>query len=329
MCQVPDPLTPPGPSPALPQQTHTMRLLLSLLATCQWGNAAASTNVTAWHLVWTGGQSNSVGTNSQKGGYPVWPTTDRIQNFCSYGNCQGAFRAAKVPLYNELNVGFSQTFANLLLPTLPPDHGIILLNTGVGGTGFSDGNWVVPNGRLTKRAIAAVEALKAAVPAALGGTYGFHTMLWHQGEEDAGDNRKHFQASYCHYLQNDMGALIDHLRAEFPGASSSTPFLDGGMLPFWVDAVNGTEGVMAAIYALNTSRAYTGTADSRIFPDYFPGTKTPDGEPGHRSGITGDVIHFNVTQATLMGHQYWAAYKKAVHLSTVVPSSKTAACKKD
>lgn len=40
----------------------------------------------------------------------------------------------KVPLFNEHNVGFSQTFANLLLPTLPDDHGIVLLNTGVGGT---------------------------------------------------------------------------------------------------------------------------------------------------------------------------------------------------
>ena len=276
----------------------------------------------------TGGQSNSVGTNSQQSGYPVWPTTQRIQTFCSYGNCKGKFRAAEVPLYNELNVGFSQTFANLLLPTLPEDHGIVLLNTGVGGTGFSDGNWVVPNGPLTERAIAAVGAVKAAVPGALGGAYAFHTMLWHQGEEDAGDNRAGFQASYCRYLGDDMGALVDHLRAEFPGASPRSPFLDGGMLPYWADAVHGTGGVMDAIYALNTSRAFTGTADSRIFPDFFPGTRTPDGEPGHRSGITGDVIHFNATQAVLMGHQYWGAYRRAVGLDTVVPSAKTAACKR-
>ena len=197
--------------------------------------------VTTWHLVWTGGQSNSQvppgvessaplprgipparcllgdhatmiscwisvhdtqGTNSQTSGYPVWPTTQRIQasignqtkssRACpsvprpSYPVCtilenlvqffaaaeflfvrqlrrcsvltprdhtfahtvtteythnavhtqrEGTFRPATVPLYNEVNVGFSQTFANLLLPTLPPDEGIILLNTGVGGTG--------------------------------------------------------------------------------------------------------------------------------------------------------------------------------------------------
>ena len=59
------------------------------------------------------------------------------------------------------------------------------------------------------------------------------------------------------------------------------------------------------------------------------GTKTPDGEPGHRSGITGDVIHFNATQAVLMGHQYWAAYHRATSLGAVVPSAKTAACKKE
>ena len=159
-------------------------LALAAAATASPTPASASAGagaVTKWHLVWTGGQSNSVGTNSQKSGYPTWPTTSRIQNFCSYGNCKGTFKPASVPLYNELNVGFSQTFANLLLPTLPPDEGIVLLNTGVGGTGFSDGNWVVPNGRLTVRAIAAVEALKANLTAALGGEYSMHTMLWHQG----------------------------------------------------------------------------------------------------------------------------------------------------
>jgi len=48
------------------------------------------------------------------------------------------------------------------------------------------------------------------------------------GEEDAADNRKHYSATYCHYLLDDMAALIDHLRKEFPGASPGTPFIDGG-----------------------------------------------------------------------------------------------------
>jgi hypothetical protein len=308
---------------------QTMKLLLPLLALA----AAAAPpppskpNITTWHVVWTGGQSNSVGTNSQKSGYPTWPTTDRIQMFCAGGRCKpGTFAPAQVPLYGESNVGFSQTFANLLLATLPADHGVVTLNTGVGGTGFSDGRWIVPNGPLTKNSISAVEKLQAALPAALGGSYHFSSMLWHQGEEDAGDNHQHYQASYCHYLQDDMGALIDHLRANFPGATAGTPFLDGGMLPYWVDAVNGTEGVMSAIYALNTSRPCTGTADSRIFPDFFPGTRTPAGEPGHRSGVTGDVIHFNATMATLMGHQYWAAYQRALKVQTPVASAKTSAC---
>ena len=77
-------------------------------------------------------------------------------------------------------------------------------------------------------------------------------MLWHQGEEDAGDNRNHFQASYCHYLQDDLGKLIDFFREKFNGASPGTPFVDGGMLPYWVDQVNGTDGVMSAIYSLNS-----------------------------------------------------------------------------
>jgi len=282
------------------------------------------TNATAvWHVIWTGGQSNSVGTNSQTSGYPTWPTSQKIQMFDAGS---GKFSPSKVPLAGESNVGFSQTFANLLLPTLPSDHGIVTVNTGVVGTGFVDSRWTVPGGDLTQNSIAVVKKLAAALPKELGGTFQLHAMLWHQGEDDAGDNRAGYHATYCHYLLHDMAKLIAYLRQQFPGASPSTPFMDGGMLPYWVDAVNGTDGVMDAIFALNTSVPYTGSANSRIFPDYFPGTKTPAGEPGHRSGITGDVIHFNASQAVAMGHQYWRAYQRAVKLDAVVSSARTQSC---
>jgi hypothetical protein len=164
-------------------------------------------------------------------------------------------------------------------------------------------------------------------------------MLWHQGEDDAGDNCfpykfyncknqsiNHFKSSYCNYLQNDMGTLIDYFRANIPGASAGTPFIDGGLLPYWMDTTKGTDPVVDAIYALNTSRPCTGTADSRIFSDFKPDGTTPNGEPGACSGYSGKVIHFNATQATLMGHQYFAAYQRAVGVTTVVPSAKTQAC---
>ena len=280
-----------------------------------------------WNVVWVGGQSNSVGSNSQTSGYPTWPTSDLIQMFDWGGKAKGKFAPASVPVYGESNVGFSQTFANLLLPTLPAGHGVIIVNNGVGGTGFHDGHWDVPNGPLTTNADAAMAALAAGVTKQFqNGTYKLHAMLWHQGEEDAADNHDNYHASYCTYLESDLGKLIDHFREGFPGGTAGTPFIDGGMLPYWVDKVNGTSGVMEAIYALNTSRPCTGTADSRIFPDYFPGTQKPCGEPGHRSGFSGDVIHFNATQATMMGHQYFRAYQQAIKLTTVVPSARTKAC---
>ena len=122
---------------------------------------ALPANVSTWHVVWTGGQSNSVGTNSQRSGYPMWPTTNRIQMFCWSGRgcAQNSFAPAAVPLYGEHNVGFSQTFANLLLKTLPADHGVVTLNTGVGGTGFHDNLWTVPDGELTKQSIGAVQLM--------------------------------------------------------------------------------------------------------------------------------------------------------------------------
>lgn len=172
--------------------------------------APFSASNTSWLVVWTGGQSNSIGTNSQTSGYPTWATTPLIQNFCWSGRrcTKGTFAPAAVPLFGESNVGFSQTYANLLLQTLPPGTGLILLNTGVGGTGFREGNWVAPNGPLAVQSVAAVKALWDAFPTLGGTNLTMHSMLWHQGEDDGGDNRglrsSHskgagapFQASYC------------------------------------------------------------------------------------------------------------------------------------
>jgi len=246
-------------------------------------------------------------------------------------------------------VGFSQTYANFLLQTLPADQGIVLINTGVGGTGFHDGNWVAPNGRLLQQSLTAFKALVAAMPTLAGATpFKVHSLLWHQGECDAGDNRgfgvgpppmllegaptntttttQIFQADYCTYLQQDLSPLIDFVRANFPGAASSTPFIDGGLLPYWVDQVNGTEGVMDALYALNTSRACTATADSRVFPDFKPDGITPNGDPLYRSGASGLVIHFAATQAFFLGFQYFQAYLRATALTQPVPSARTNAC---
>ena len=317
-------------------QNLQLLLPMTLSLTCSPGPCVATPpptpKITTWHVVWTGGQSNAVGTNSQTSGYPAWPTTSRIQMFCwsGYPTCtEGTFAPAAVPLYGESNVAFSQTFANLLLQTLPADHGVVTLNTGVGGTGFIDNRWTAPGGDLAVQSVAAVKKLAAALPAALGGTYHLHAMLWHQGEEDAQDNRKHFNASYCQYLVKDLSPLVDFLRQSFPGASAATPFVDGGLLPYWVDKeAPATAGVSDALYALNTSRPFTGTADSRIFTDFFPGTTIPNGDHIHKSGVTHDVIHFNATQATLMGHQYWGAYQRAIKLGAVVPSARTAACGK-
>ena len=168
-------------------------LLLLLCLSC---DALHASNMT-WHVVWVGGQSNSVGTNSQTSGYPTWPLTTRIQMFCYDGQrgcATGSFSPASIPVYGESNVGFALTYANLVLQTLPADHGIVLVNTGVGGTGFHDGRWVAPNGPLAVRSVAVMQALHAAFPANLSGTYSFHSMLWHQVSAQplrAGQRRPH------------------------------------------------------------------------------------------------------------------------------------------
>jgi hypothetical protein len=267
-----------------------------------------------------------VGTNSDTVGHPSWPLTPRIQMFSWHGGPPGSFAAAQYPVYNEANVGFSLTFANLLLQTLPESEGVVLVNTGVGGTGFHANQWNASTGPLAIQSVKVVTELAAAVPAQLGGNYSLHSMLWHQGEQDGGDNRDGYHASYCDYLQADLSPLIDFLRASFPGGSPSTPFIDGGLLPYWVDKeAPGTGGVMEALYALNTSRACTATADSRVFADFTPGG-LPNGDPKYRSGASGDVIHFSATQAFFLGFEYFNAYRSALQLTAVVPSGRTSGC---
>ena len=137
-----------------------------------------------------------------------------------------------------------------------------------------------------------------------------------------------YHASYCDYLALDLSPLIDYFRASFPGASPSTPFIDGGLLPYWVDKeAPGTGGVMGALYALNTSRTCTATADSRVFPDFMP-DGSPNGDPKYRSGASGDVIHFSANQAFFFGFEYFNAYLAALKVTAVVPSDRTQACGK-
>ena len=254
-----------------------------------------------------------------------------IQMFAWQANATsatGTFQPASLPVFNEHNVGFSQTFANLLLPTLPPDHGVIIVNTGVGGTGFYDKNWVARTGPLATRSVRVVSALAAAFPAAFPGNhYTFHAMLWHQGELDAGDNRDNYHADYCTYLVDDMAALVDYFRASFVGASPSTPFINGGLLPYWVDTIGATGGVPAAIAALNTSRACTGTADSSVFAPFLPDGVTPNGDPNARSGVPPhSVIHFSAQQNIFLGFEFWRAYLAALKVTSPAASAATAAC---
>ena len=119
------------------------------------------------------------------------------------------------------------------------------------------------------------------------------------------------------------------VRTRFPGASADTPFVNGGLLPYWVEHAEKAEDVMFATYALNSSRAHTATADSRIFSETLEDGKTPNADLVFQSGISDIPIHFNATQAVALGHSYWRAYQQAVKLSKAVPNDETNACLRD
>jgi hypothetical protein len=125
---------------------------------------------------------------------------------------------------------------------------------------------------------------------------------------------------------NNLATLVDFLRTSFPGAGPATPFITGGLLPYWQHNVKGGTGdVPVALASLNTSRVCTAHAAADL-SDFLPDGKTPNGDPKYLSGISNMVIHFTAHQAVTLGYQYWAAYQRAIQLTSVVPSSRTAGC---
>jgi hypothetical protein len=79
-------------------------LPLAALAVHALAKPGSDSNVTTWRVVWVGGQSNSVGTNSDTTTHPTWPLNSRIQQFVWRGELAGTFATASYPIFNEGNV---------------------------------------------------------------------------------------------------------------------------------------------------------------------------------------------------------------------------------
>ena len=200
-----------------------------------------------------------------------------------------------------------RSFARSFIAPLPPQDLVVLVSTGLGGTGFRGGVWPAYTG---SGFVTAVAKVKRAWELMGEGQYAkydrrFEAVLWMHGTADAGDNQWHFAANASFYLFHDVIPLMEAFRNTtlLPFSHPHLPFVAGQMLPAWMDNSTHPErqGVKLANALLTQYAAYTGFVDTYgITGDR--GYEDPDGE----------LIHFTAASQRILGRRYYAAYQAAL-----------------
>ena len=266
------------------------------------------------HLFLIAGQSNSVGYNTD-GLTPEDAVNPRILQLvvCGPNNTvlapdQCYLNVSSDPLIpcQGGKVSAWRSFARTLLPTLPEADRIVLVSTGLGGTGFRGGVWPAYTGSGFVTAIAKLRRAWELMGQGEWAKYdrSFDAFLWMHGTADAGDNQWHFYANTSWYLYHDLVPMIEAVRnvTYLPFSKPTLPFVAGQMLPEWMDNTTYPDrsGVKLANALLTQYVPYTGFVDTygaqgdRGYPD-------PDGE----------LIHFTAATQRILGKRYYAQLEAA------------------
>ena len=333
----------------------SLLLLLSLLVVPLLSLSPASLAVSSpplaalpsVHVILIAGQSNAEGSNSD----PILPEDAPNPRILQLTCCNGT-RALppaqcylnvssdpiQAPCVSAHGISFARPFARSLLATLPASDLIVLVQTAIGGTGFFDGTWTAYTGGGFKAAVARLQHAWTLLQGSEWAGYNvtFDVTLWHQGEDDAGDNFHAYNASTSVHLYQNVLPLIAALRntSLLPFTRPSLPFVCGQLLPQWVNNASHPEraGVRDAL-ALVTQVAYIHShADHSTAPTSLPLTSCFVtcarvqyaaytgfaesqgllGDPLYRSGWDNAVIHFTGRSQRIFGRRYFAGYQAAL-----------------
>jgi len=263
------------------------------------------------HVILIAGQSNSVGSNAG-GPTPEDTTSPNILqlNCCSSSgqpvpleNC--TLTMAQDPLLHQCgmarnqHIGFGMSFVRALNATINHGDSILIVPTGIGGTGFIDHTWTEDGPGFIRAINRTNRAFELAVNPV------FTAVLWHQGECDAGDNVARIMVTNDTYLYQDIGPLISRFRNSsfIPHTSPILPVIVGQLLPQWLNNVSWPQraaGVGTALTSVPQIIKHTGYAD----------TKGLNGEttPGYQSGVDQSVIHFDAPSQRILGRIYYQAF---------------------
>lgn len=114
-------------------------------------------------------------------------------------------------------------------------------------------------------------------------TFKLKALLWHQGENDAGN------ANY----ENQFNQFNIDWRNDIIKADNQTRFICGGLLPSWVGS--NPDRLAVQNFLANTPNRWS-----------FSGYASSDGLVGH------DDVHFNSNDSLILGSRYYTAYKNII-----------------
>lgn len=223
------------------------------------------------------GQSNAQGYGRGDSAFrykphaPVYQLTPR-----------GGVALAKDTRYRGGSVGtsFALYFAQAYLDAglLPPGRGLLVVNTAVGGTGFTDRRWGLHDDlyprmlRMARRALALHPQNKITA------------FLWHQGETDVQNGMD--PAAYAAALRTLICSARTALHI------GQVPFVSGAMVPEWMQENPFSFEIAAATRSLMHSLPHCGYVES----DGLAGNTRPD------------HIHFSRKSCAELGKRYFSAY---------------------
>ncbi len=179
-------------------------------------------------------------------------------------------------------IGFALTFAKLYQSYIHHARNILLVPCGMDNTGFDGDGWHKKD-FLYDDALNRINYVFKKYPKSK-----LVAILWHQGERDV---------NYKNY-QKDLDTMIVQFRREIKTANSHTPFILGGMVPYWTELKEARKQQQAII--MNTTKRLPSTGYVDPYQPFR--IQKPDN--------TIDTLHYNAAGQREMGKRYFEVYKK-------------------
>lgn len=234
----------------------------------------------AYDIILVAGQSNADG----------YGNGDKPLKFIPHDPIYGYTEGKGIHLAHEqkhyhrgINAAFSLYFGEEYVKAgfLSPGRKLMILNTAVGGTGFSDHRWGLGED-LFERMIRMTREVLAFNP-----KNRIKAILWHQGETDvlAGMDGE----TYANNLRMLIGEIQKRL------GIANVPFIAGNMVPGWMDQNPHSFEIADSTRDLMHSLPLGGYAES-------------DGLIGNDNKE--DIIHFSRASCVKFGKRYFNIYRE-------------------